>query len=552
MRKVIIALVTLIIIITNINVIYGLENDYIVRIRVRKPRQENEQVKIGGNNFKVLNFKNSLEEELCYFEGKEIAVRIDSYYDQDNNFQYFNAYSNKVDIGPYHLKVDDYNYNSYADVLNRIEELSEQGIRAYPYYNSQDFEVWIGMFVNESEASEKKRQLKSEGIKTDIIKDDNDRIIIYDDLNNVIFAYNNDYNIFISSFDNDLEKNAVNVDGKKYRGMIGFFIIEDYKLVTINRLDVESYLYGVIPNEMSPSWPIEALKAQVLAARTYAISNINPNASYGYDMVDNQNSQVYRGFESEQINSNQAVDETAGEMIYHSGSLINAYFHSTSGGKTENSENVWTYSLPYVRGVDDEYSNISPYSTWNKIMNTDKIIEKLKEDGNEANKIYDIKLTEISENNRILKTLIETDCENIEYQKETIRKVLGYDFLLSTWFDVDYNNKKTFVSTCDVNVNNNEEDKEMLKTVEQKSEDKIYGKKAISADGIKEIKSENASLISDKTKEETLTYPSEYYFNGRGWGHGIGLSQYGAKQMAIEGFTYDEILKHYYSGVEIK
>lgn len=552
MKKVIIVIITLIMIITNLNVVYGIENDYIVRIRVRKPRQENEQVKISGNNnFKVLDVKDGIVEELYYFKGQEIAVRVDSYYDKDSNFKYYNEYSNKVDIGPYHLKVNNCNYNSYDEVLNKIDELGE--VKAYPYYNGENFEIWIGMFVNESEASEKKNHLSNNGIKTDIIKDDKDRIIIYDDSDDVIFAYNNNYNIFISSYDEELENNAIKIDGKKYRGMIGFFIIEEYKLVTINRLDVESYLYGVIPNEMSPSWPIEAVKAQVLAARTYAISNINPNASYGYDMVDNQNSQVYRGYESEQTNSNLAVNDTAGEMIYHSNRLINAYFHSTSGGKTENSENVWTYSLPYARGVNDEYSNISPYSTWNKYMNQQNIIEKLKEDGYEANKIYDIKLTEISENNRILKTLIETDCGDIEYEKEKIRRVLGYDFLLSTWFDVDYNNKKVYISTCDVIIEStDEEGKEILKTIEQKNKDKSYGKKIISADGIKEIKSENISLISEKTKEETLTYPSEFYFNGRGWGHGIGLSQYGAKQMAIEGFTYEEILKHYYSGVEIK
>lgn len=554
MKKIIIILSILVILIMNINVIYAIEDGNIVKIRVRKPRQENEQVKIEAiKNFTVLNIQDDNEEMLFEFNEKKLNFRIDSYYDKSDDFKYYDDYSNEVNVGPFHLKLKNELYSTYDDATKKVEDLDDENIKSYVYFNGQKYEIWMGAFVNHDGANDKKKKLSKKDIKTEIIYDDFDRIIVYDDSDNIMFAYKNNYDIFFSSFDSELDMRSVLIDGKKYRGIIGFYIIEDYKLVTVNRLDIESYLYGVVPNEISPSWFEEAIKAQAIAARTYAVSHISSNTNYGYHMVDNQNNQVYGGYESEYENSNKAVDDTAGKMIYYDDNLINAYFHSTSGGKTENSENVWTYSLPYAKGVDDEYSNISPYTTWIKDADQQYIIDNLVEDGYDVNKIYDIRITKKSENNRALEVLIETDNEEIFFEKESIRRVLGYSFLLSTWFDVESNNKKAFIS---VNKDNTEQVTENLEDtkviVKDDYYDNLYGKNMISAKGIYQIDSEAVSCIGNKSIEETTTYPYEFYFDGRGWGHGIGMSQYGAKQMAIEGFTHEEILKHYYYGVEIK
>jgi len=119
-----------------------------------------------------------------------------------------------------------------------------------------------------------------------------------------------------------------------------------------------------VPNESPASWPIEALKAQAVAARSYALGTNSGNAVF--DHYDTAASQVYGGYSSEQAKSNRAVARTNGEVLRYDGKVIVAYFHSTSGGYTENNENIFTGSepLPYIRGVPDPWDKTSPYHHW--------------------------------------------------------------------------------------------------------------------------------------------------------------------------------------------
>jgi SpoIID/LytB domain protein len=119
-----------------------------------------------------------------------------------------------------------------------------------------------------------------------------------------------------------------------------------------------------VPNESPASWPIEALKAQAVAARSYALGTNSGNAVF--DHYDTAASQVYGGYSSEQSRSNRAVAQTRGEVLRYNGEVIVAYFHSTSGGHTENNENIFQGSepLPYIRGVPDPWDKASPYHHW--------------------------------------------------------------------------------------------------------------------------------------------------------------------------------------------
>ncbi len=131
---------------------------------------------------------------------------------------------------------------------------------------------------------------------------------------------------------------------------------------TVNTLPIEDYLRGVISGEMSSSWPKEALKAQAVAARNYAYKNLKPNASY--DICDTPTCQVYHGASYEFVSTDLAIRETAGKMLYYGSEIITAYYFSTSGGWTENNENVWGGApRPYLRGVASPGEN-SPYNHW--------------------------------------------------------------------------------------------------------------------------------------------------------------------------------------------
>jgi stage II sporulation protein D len=135
-------------------------------------------------------------------------------------------------------------------------------------------------------------------------------------------------------------------------------------VTAVNRVELENYIRGVVPNESPGSWPIEALKAQAVAARSYALGTGTGNAVF--DHYDTVASQVYGGYSSEQARTNRAVAQTRGEVLRYGGRVIVAYFHSTSGGHTENNENIFTGStpLPYIRGVPDPWDKTSPYHRW--------------------------------------------------------------------------------------------------------------------------------------------------------------------------------------------
>jgi stage II sporulation protein D len=135
-------------------------------------------------------------------------------------------------------------------------------------------------------------------------------------------------------------------------------------VTAVNRVELEHYVRGVVPLESPASWPIEALKAQAVAARSYALGTGNGGGIF--DHYDTTASQVYGGYSAEQPTTNQAVARTRGEVLLYNGKVIVAYFHSTSGGHTENNENIFEGStpLPYIRGVRDPWDKTSPYHRW--------------------------------------------------------------------------------------------------------------------------------------------------------------------------------------------
>ena len=255
-------------------------------------------------------------------------------------------------------------------------------------------------------------------------------------------------------------------------------------LTVINLLPMEKYLYGVVPREMPHSWPEEALKAQAVAARGFTVASLNKYIEFGFNLCSTVHSQVYGGYDVEQRSTNRAVDQTKGQIITYNGHLAIPYYHSTSGGRTESSENIWTNAVPYIRGVSDKYSLNSPHSEWEVALSKEEIESLLMKNQYHIGELENLYVAEISENGRVLSFMIEGTNGKRELIKQESRTLLG---LRSSWFEVEYD-----------------------------------------------------------AGNET------YFFNGKGYGHGIGMSQYGAKGMADEGYHYTDILKHYYTGVRIQ
>lgn len=331
-----------------------------------------------------------------------------------------------------------------------------------------------------------------------------------------------------------------------YRGSFVIKPAEENKeerLQLFNVLDIEDYLKGVVPREMSASWPKEALKAQAVAARNYAKVNMDSNR-FLYDTVQHQ---VYHGRSGEDSRSNEAITETRGLYATYNGSLINAYFHASSGGYTDNSENAWSSKVPYIRAVKDPYDNHSanPNTSWTTTVTRDAADEAIfpSEDWEMAS----LEILEKSEAGRVQQmraTAIHTSTgeEKVKVLPEgsspdSIRWALGTN-LKSTMFTIKENNPGSV--------------KVKMSDGSEQSFESVMGMNMRQKDGSDQpIAYENLAVRTPDGIEYSNTAPATYEFNGKGWGHGLGLSQWGAYKMAQEGKTFREILKHYYTGIEI-
>lgn len=138
---------------------------------------------------------------------------------------------------------------------------------------------------------------------------------------------------------------------KWYRGDIVIYNIQG-ALTVVNSLPLEEYLLGVVPSEMPSKWNIEAHKAQAIAARSYALANLNKHGSKGYDLKDTPHDQAYGGASSETPQTTRAVLSTRGEVLTYDNKIIPAYYHASAGGKTLEAGKVWNHDLPYIQSVN--------------------------------------------------------------------------------------------------------------------------------------------------------------------------------------------------------
>lgn len=224
---------------------------------------------------------------------------------------------------------------------------------------------------------------------------------------------------------------ALSKDGKyfgRYRGNFELKVING-KIMPINTLYAEEYLYSVVPSEIGSSFPDEAIKAQAVAARTYLYFNLSGNKNNYCDLWDNVNSQMYLGYDKENSKINALVNETYSEILLYNGKVIQALFHSTSGGKTASNENVWPSGkpIPYLRAVDDsENGTISPKQNW--------ILELTKKEFSRLAgfMVEKIKILETGEGR--VKYLELAGNKSKKITGEELRRIIGVNKLNSTMF----------------------------------------------------------------------------------------------------------------------
>jgi len=344
----------------------------------------------------------------------------------------------------------------------------------------------------------------------------------------------------------------------RYRGSIEIdFDKEQRKLNVINIIGIEEYLYGVLKKEISPRWPAEALKAQAVAARTFAIFNMNKYIDKGYNICASTNSQAYGGVNHEDPLTNKAVDETRGVIIAYKGKPINAVYHSDSGGYTEDSENVWGSFLPYLRSVKSKFEEkvFPPHHTWTCSIDEKDLTKKLQKQGYTVNSVVSIEPVNKSETGRISELAFITDNnEVINIKANNFRSLIGAGLIRSTLFNIKVIGKEINIAKDTEDKEEIEDKEEQRKSTKEILEQKkdwtikelleLMKKNKEEREKEKEVKVSEAEIVKSNT-------PLTFIFSGSGNGHGVGMSQWGAYGMALQGSGYQDILKYYYQGINI-
>jgi stage II sporulation protein D (peptidoglycan lytic transglycosylase) len=256
-------------------------------------------------------------------------------------------------------------------------------------------------------------------------------------------------------------------------------------LTVINELDLEEYVKGVVPSEISAAWHPEVLKVQAVAARTYGLYQKMLNDGRDYDVVAGVQDQVYRGRHGVDQRVQQAVETTRGLVMTYRNAPILAAFSSTAAGPTEDAMNVWAKDLPYLKGVDCPFDQNSPYYQWQAQFSIDDLEQALRKQGMMVGTIATFTPYSYSRSGRVDKVRILHSEGELIVRGQDLRKAVGYSIIPSTQFEVE-----------------------------------AIGRQVV--------------------------------LTGRGSGHAVGLCQWGAKELAEQGYPYTAILRYYFPGTALR
>ncbi len=339
---------------------------------------------------------------------------------------------------------------------------------------------------------------------------------------------------------------AVDLGSCSYRGRIEIGRYGGKSTLTaVNVVPLEEYLYGVVPCEMPASWHMEALKAQAVCARSYALIKAGYHAEAdikrGFRMVDTVQSQVYGGTTYEHKRSTAAVDATKGETLCYENRTVTGYYCSGSGGHTENVEDVWGFTVPYLQGVSDIYETNPSKKPWSVTLGADELTQLLRSEGKDVGTVKKVMQEVVTSSGRVTSLRIIGSLGSISLATDALRNVLE---LASTKFKVFDSDSVPDLVT--------------IQGASGTREAAIHDCYVISGDGTVQSADGLTEQYVVLSKDNMTSFPryapgkGEYLFVGMGHGHGVGMSQSGANGMAEQGFTYKEILEHYFTGISVR
>ena len=392
-------------------------------------------------------------------------------------------------------------------------------------------------------------------------------------------------------------------NNRKYRG---HFLITGHGL--LNVLDIEQYLRGVLPAEVGASWPMEALRAQAIISRTFAVRQSFARAKRGYDVTDTVSDQVYRGAGVEAGATNQAVASTEREILTYGSDLAFTPFHSDSGGHTANNADVWGKNLPYLTGVPEPVTYASPNASWTARVPRSRIESAVGGIGH----ISEVRVSEVDKGGRAVKVTLVGARGTKTLKASQFRTALGSNLIKSTMLTptggaftaaptaplppvappvrptqptrpgknapakptppvptsrdpMTLEQEKRLAQLTAEGVFTTSELVDMLSNPDKKKGYLYIGLQRTGG----RMPTQPANPVKPTPKTAPTPAPASYrgpatggftvaregdtfIFYGRGWGHGVGLSQWGCQTLAKNGWTAERILMHYYPGTAVK
>lgn len=450
------------------------------------------------------------------------------------------AGSAQVSVGCYHLELPG-TYATFAEA----QAAASVYPGGFPAYIGGTFYARVGNYLNKGGAEAAQQAL---GLGSAVIKGTSAYgvSVVITGTNTILFQYDDlgkgtGVGVMPNAVD-DGGDYATIFKGIAWRGGFRYERIGGGKLTVVNIIKLDDYVKGVVPHEMSNSWPLEALKAQAVAARSYALSLGSKHSSHHFDICPETHCQAYSGLKRAGSNSDAAVDQTAGQVARYNGKIAQTAYYACNGGASEGSATVWGGSqalYPYLSGVVDPYeptvASIIPSYTYTKTYTPAELASKLGASGYAmGGSVTSISTAYSPSGNPASVSFTGSNGKTYTLNASTMVRVFG---LRSYHYEI-FNG----VSQGSIYVNGG--------AVSSGS-----GLYAIDGSGnVSAVGSDAYVITSGGTSQLKPTSGGSagmITISGAGWGHNVGMSQWGAYAMAKLDFTYDQILKFYYTGITV-
>ena len=444
-------------------------------------------------------------------------------------------------VGCYHIQLP----GNYAD-FTAAKTAAEAYAGAFPAWVSGQYAVRVGAYGTRDEALTAQRD---RGLGGSIVGTSSYGIsVTKTKTTTVLFQFDSGgAEIFsVRPGQTDGAKTVTWFKGYRYYGDFRYERVDGGDLVVSNQVSLDDYAKGVVPHEMSPSWPLEALKAQAVAAKNYALTiSSGKHSKYHFDVCNGTCCQVYRGRNNASDATDRAVDETRGVYVWYGGKLAETYYYASNGGASEDVKNVWGSNYPYLIGTQDAYEaaiagSISNYN-WTVTYTPAQLASRLQARGYDMGNVVSLKVTQFTPLGNVFS--VEMKDENGKTQlftRERARTILG---LNSMRFQIGGG-----AGTAGYYVDDNGQTLPALqgswiiggdgKTAQLGTSSGYY---AITGSGTGLLPAGGSSAGT----------PGSFTITGSGNGHHVGMSQWGANAMAKQGLGYQDILRFYYAGIDI-